>query len=270
MHKIPFSQLQRAIAAGGELQTRSEAHEAEMVLTIAEEAALEEWCLVMYRWGSPVRLDILRCMAAAILEDRERRNIESAPDFFKRIMDPDLQSLCTSLDAEGNIKAPDISRIGCNWHKRFLSRHPALKPVYSRALDNDRAMNNNPETITEYFNVLKSTMEEFKIKPQNIYNMDEKGFLIGVIKKSMRVLIEAGEKAAFLRQPGNRENITVIETVGIFNQNIPPMVILKGENIFTDGIEERCQHIGLRQYLQMAGTQYSCSTKPCSCCSRRA
>ena len=36
MHRIPFSQLQRAIAAGGELQTRSEAHEAEMVLTIAE------------------------------------------------------------------------------------------------------------------------------------------------------------------------------------------------------------------------------------------
>ena len=51
MHSISYSQLQRTIAAGGELHTRSEAHEAEMVLTIAEEAALEEWCLVMYRWG---------------------------------------------------------------------------------------------------------------------------------------------------------------------------------------------------------------------------
>ena len=60
MHKIPFSQLQRAIAAGGELQTRSEAHEAEMRLTIAEEAALEEWCLAMYRWGSPVRCHACR------------------------------------------------------------------------------------------------------------------------------------------------------------------------------------------------------------------
>ena len=45
----------------------------------------------------------------------------------------------------------------------------------------------------------------------------------------MRVLIEADIKATFLRQPGDRENITVIETVGIFNQNIPPMVILKSE-----------------------------------------
>ena len=197
-----------------------------MRLTIAEEAALEEWCLAMYRWGSPVRLDILRCMVAAILEDRERRNIESAPDFFQRIMDPDLRD-CTSLDVEGKIKAPDTSRIGHNWYKRFLTRHPAPKPVNSRALDHERAMN-NLETITQYFNVLKSTMKEFNIKPQNIYNMDEKGFLIGVIKKSMCVLIEASEKAAFLRQPGDRENITVIETVGIFNQDMPPMVILKG------------------------------------------
>ena len=47
IHKISFSQLQHAIAAGGEHPTRSEAHEAEMVLAIAEEAVLEEWCLRM-------------------------------------------------------------------------------------------------------------------------------------------------------------------------------------------------------------------------------
>ena len=41
MHMISFSQLQRSIVAGGELQTRSEAHRAEMVLTISE-AALED------------------------------------------------------------------------------------------------------------------------------------------------------------------------------------------------------------------------------------
>ena len=43
----------------------------------------------MYRWGSPIRLDMLKCIAAAILEDRERRNIKSAPDFFNRLMDSD-------------------------------------------------------------------------------------------------------------------------------------------------------------------------------------
>ena len=76
-------------------------------------------------------------------------------------------------------------------------------------MDNECAMN-NPEAITEHFNVLKSTMKEFKIKPQNMCSMDEKEFLIGIIKKSMRVLIAAREKAAFLRQPRNCGNITAL------------------------------------------------------------
>ena len=99
-----------------------------MVLTIAEEAALEEWCLVMYRWGSPIRLDMLNRTAAAILKGRERRNIESAPNFFTRIMDPATRTL--TLNAEELGAAPDMSRIGCNWYKRFLTRHPALRPAY--------------------------------------------------------------------------------------------------------------------------------------------
>ena len=48
MHKVSFSRLQRAITTGGELQTRSEAHEAEMAFTVSEETTLKEWCLVMY------------------------------------------------------------------------------------------------------------------------------------------------------------------------------------------------------------------------------
>ena len=43
-------------------------------------------CDVEYRWGSPVRLDIFRSTAVAILEGREwRRNIESAPDFLSEL-----------------------------------------------------------------------------------------------------------------------------------------------------------------------------------------
>ena len=71
MHQIAYSLLQRAVAAGGEIKTHSEAHEAQMVLTLNEEAALEEWCIHMHRWGYPIRLDILRGMAAAIVEDRK-------------------------------------------------------------------------------------------------------------------------------------------------------------------------------------------------------
>jgi len=71
MHKIPFSALPRAIAAGGEIKTRSEAYADDMIFTIPEKAALEEWCLHMSFWGYPVRIDIIRGMAAGVFEDRE-------------------------------------------------------------------------------------------------------------------------------------------------------------------------------------------------------
>ena len=67
--------------------------------------------------------------------------------------------------------------------------------------------------------------------------------MIGIIKKSIRVLIEASEKAAFHRQPGDHENITVIETVGVFNQDIPPMVILKGEKHLYGWYRGESRHI---------------------------
>ena len=229
MHEIAYSLLQRAITASGETtgKTQSEAHKNNMTLTIGEEEALEEWCLHMHRWGYPTRLDLLRSMACAIVEDRERRNLECAGDFFLRMLDP--MTAVERRDRSRNLIGPDLDLVGKNWYKRFLSRHPALSAMYSRSLDNSRALNNNPRIIREYFQVLKTAIDEFKIKPQNIYNMDEKGFLLGLIQRSVRVIVKASEQTAFLRQPGQRETITVIEAVGAFGQEIPPMIIMKGE-----------------------------------------
>ena len=77
--------------------------------------------------------------------------------------------------------------------------------------------------------VLDKATKEFKIKPQNVYNINKKGFLIGLIQRCLRVIMKSDEKAAFLRQPGSRETVTFIEGVGIFPQDVPSMVIMKSE-----------------------------------------
>jgi hypothetical protein len=38
-----------------------------------------------------------------------------------------------------------------------------------------------------YFNALKQKMEEYDVRPQDAYNMDEKGFLIGILSKCKRI-----------------------------------------------------------------------------------
>jgi hypothetical protein len=37
------------------------------------------------------------------------------------------------------------------------------------------------KTFTEYFKLLSSLRQQYNIAPEDIYNMDEKGFYIGAI-----------------------------------------------------------------------------------------
>jgi len=92
-----------------ETKTRSEAHENDVILTIVEEEALEELCLYMHRCGYPTRLYLLRSMACAIVEDRERRKLECVGDFFLRMLDPMIA--VERRDRSGNLIGPDLDLV---------------------------------------------------------------------------------------------------------------------------------------------------------------
>ena len=71
-------------------------------------------------------------------------------------------------------------------------------------------------------------MQEYDISPENSYNMDEKGFLIGVLRKMQRVYSkEAFQKGNIVAagQDGNREWITLIATICMNGSWIPPTLI---------------------------------------------
>jgi len=69
--------------------------------------------------------------------------------------------------------------------------------------------------------------------PENIWNVDEKGFLIGVGHKMQRVLsrkvYESG-KCAQSTQDGNREFITLIACISALGNKIPPALLYKGKS----------------------------------------
>jgi len=57
---------------------------------------------------------------------------------------------------------------------------------------------------------------EYKIESSNIYNMDEKGFLVGMLTKAKQVFSKAifkSGKIKYIIQDGNREWITVIAII---------------------------------------------------------
>ena len=57
-------------------------------------------------------------------------------------------------------------------------------------MDSARIKNDSREQYEYYFNLIKQKIKEYHILTKNIYNMDEKGFLIGCLSKSKRIFIK--------------------------------------------------------------------------------
>jgi hypothetical protein len=97
-------------------------------------------------------------------------------------------------------------------------------------LDKERAIAQSVSVFKRYFALFWTIVEEYDLFPEDIYNMDEKGFMQGVIAKE-RVIISRDEHfkgKSFVTQDGNREWTTVIDCVSMDGRKTSPWVIFKG------------------------------------------
>ena len=83
-------------------------------------------------------------------------------------------------------KGDDIPSVGTKWTTRFLRRHNYFKSLQKK-LNSDRQLSENLDRITEYFQRLQTVITEEGIVPEDIWNMDETGFQIGVGKDQLIV-----------------------------------------------------------------------------------
>ena len=77
----------------------------------------------------------------------------------------------------------EVDPLGPNWVTRFNGRHPEIKSVMSSRLDKDRWDNITRESMEGWFDLVQKVKEEFRILDSNVYNMDEKGCVLGVSEK---------------------------------------------------------------------------------------
>ena len=75
---------------------------------------------------------------------------------------------------------------------------------------------------------LRRTIAAPHILPENIYNADEKGFMMGLATR-VKVICKREKKNTWKRQLGKREMITVLETVSAGGSVLPLMIIYKGQ-----------------------------------------
>lgn len=170
--------------------------ESQQLLTPVEERTLVKWVVQYYKWGLPLGFKQIQQFALEILAFKDLQTQNSEPILSDQ------------------------------WHRKLLQRHPELKCVSARGLDRNRASAARTETISEYFELYHSLQQKYGIVPQDTYNMDEKGFSMGAIQR-LNVIIPVAEREAFLRQDGNREWVSIIETISASGEFLSSYIIFK-------------------------------------------
>jgi DDE superfamily endonuclease/helix-turn-helix, Psq domain len=195
MFRIPRSTLRDRIAGCQPLKTSKQHLQR---LSPEEEGAIERTILQMSVWGWPMTITSLEALARELLD-----------------------------------KKGDFEPLGQNWHDRFLVRHPDLKKLRSRAMDQSRKDATDYETARQWFELFQTIRLLYDIDDVDIYNMDEKGCMKGV-GENVKVLVSRSDAEAFSAQPGNREWVSIIECIGGTGYTLPPFIIFEGKRIQLD------------------------------------
>jgi hypothetical protein len=121
---------------------------------------------------------------------------------------------------------PDPPTVGPNWTSRFIKRHGYHKRMQKR-LQAERQDAEDPICIAQYFQQVQTVVAEKGIVPQDIWNMDETGFRIGVGKDQL--IVTKRKRAHYFGIPENRESATAIEAISAGGQVAPAFLILAGQ-----------------------------------------
>jgi hypothetical protein len=82
--------------------------------------------------------------------------------------------------------------VGVNWILRFIHHnHDHLISKWSAGIDVVRHHTDSEHKYKLYFDLLYHKIVQYNVRPCNTYNMDERGFMIGVTKCSKQVFSRA-------------------------------------------------------------------------------
>jgi len=80
---------------------------------------------------------------------------------------------------------------------------------------------------------LRNGIEKYNITAENLYNWDEKGFIIGQSRTAKHVMTQSAlEKGCIMgaNQDGSREFISLLACISADGKSLPPTLIYKGKS----------------------------------------
>jgi len=121
-----------------------------------------------------------------------------------------------------------------SWVTRFLNRHrDQLTSQWATGMDSNRHNAESEYKYKLYFDMLQQKIVEYEIEPAHTYNMDEKGFAIGVLGRTKRIFSRRQwekKEVRQARQDGNREWVSVLASICADGTALPPGIIFASKN----------------------------------------
>ena len=200
---IPRSTLQYRLKGG---QETHKAHEDQQICGSGEEQALINWIQRWHSQGFPIRTEELCIMAQHLILSRGSH--------------PRRHTISTYI-------------VGINWPARFLQRHSYLKGAIVKPIEKSKKDACTPEVFNAWFKRFHDNINKLtpKPEPQNIYNIDETGFILDDGEKAYVIIDKRLESKSRTIKAQRGELLTVIECSSATGVAIPPMIIYKGQHL---------------------------------------
>jgi hypothetical protein len=116
-----------------------------------------------------------------------------------------------------------------SWVTRFINRHKLeLISKFTTAMDRTRHLADSESKYRLYFELLHKKITQYHLEARDIYNMDEKGFLMGLIGRSKRIFSKRQWDKKEVRaslQDGSRKFLTVLACCCADGSFLPPGLI---------------------------------------------
>jgi hypothetical protein len=86
--------------------------------------------------------------------------------------------------------------LGVNWVDCFVQKYPdKLISKWTMGMDNSRHKADSGSKYSLYFDLLRDKIDQYQVEAYHIYNIDEKGFMLGIVGCSKRIFSKALYKA---------------------------------------------------------------------------
>jgi len=167
----------------------------------------------------------------------------------KRLNYDEDQALCAYIDLADDIGLPIREKtlvvaanailqnhyvhpppLSAAWPSRRLSRHPDYQKKFRKPLSTLRKNTHDIEGLEKWFRKLQTLREEYGIVDEDIHNMDETGFRIGVGRKH-KIITKMTTKRHYQSDPDNRDYITSIESISAAGEVHAPLLVLKATSL---------------------------------------